>query len=404
MPTIVRWRGTFGGCFFRIGNVDIGYLGKRRLRDIIVPYEEITNSLGLYRSKPSPPILARLSRLVYSCHFVLLCFFSAHRRTRLRRQAKGALFEFYNVATLADILSPVWTLSIAGLGAIVEGLDAIKQNLSLIIRTTPGTDPLRPEFGCGLYRYVDQPLNAAIPNMKKALLDGISRWETRVTVTKITDSLGDSGQVIFNIGYSLADGVLSDSLTVSAGAGGVITGVSEQRLILRALLPTSGTGLQFQISGQINGANILPAPLDGGFSTIAALFSWVQTNWLNYGQWYLTADSIVGYLNVGYTSGSLSVSLLSVRQVIQNIPAGTNYTVSVSVDGAIYSNTGLQTVGDVLGYVQSDPVLGELGGWTVISVAGDFGGDFGDDFETFFQALQLITGLEDEIQITITAN
>ena len=307
--------------------------------------------------------------------------------------------------TLADILSPVWTLSIDGNGAIAEGIDAILQCISLILRTTPGSDPLRPEFGCGLYQYVDEPLNVAIPAMKKAILDAIARWETRVSVTKITYTLGDSEQIIFNIGYILADGTLADSLTVSVSSGGVSTGATPQRLIIRAYFPTSGTGLQYQLTGQVNGSALAPVPPDTGFATLSDMYTWVQTNWVNYGQWYLTADSLIGYLIPGITSASVSISLLSVRQIIETIPIGSNYTVSVVVDGTTYQCTGLATMGDVLAYVQYDPVLSQLGTWQVASISGDYNDDFNDaDFFTYSQGLELITDSEEQIQITITAN
>jgi len=310
-----------------------------------------------------------------------------------------------SMATLSDILSPVWTLSVEGGGAIAEGIEAIKQCLTVILRTTPGTDPFRPTFGCGLHRFIDQPLNVAIPNIKKAMLDSIARWETRVKVTKITHTLGDTGQVVFNVGYTLQGGTLSDSLTVSVGGGGVSTGTAKQRLILRALLPPSGSGLQYQVSGQIGGTDILPAPPAGGFATVDSLYTWVQNNWLNYGQWYLTADALVGYLNPQFSSASLGISLLSVRQIAAVVPAGIGYTVTVSVAGVSYSNPEpISTIGGILGYLVNDPLLGAVGDWQVVSVPGDFTDEFGTDFNTMGQELQLITTSADTITISIVVN
>ena len=310
------------------------------------------------------------------------------------------------MATLDNIESPVWTLSLNGGGAITEGLDAIKQCLNVIVRTTKGTDPLRPEFGCDLYKYADQPLNTAIPNMKMAMMDAVAMWEPRIKVTSIAHNLGDTdkGQIDFNMGYSLADGALSDSLIVSVNSGGVTTGATRQRMILRAYLPANGTGLQFQITGQLNGGNLLPAPPASGFFSISGLYAWVQTNWTNYGQWYLTADSLVGYMNPSNTSGSIGVSLLSVRQIAAAIPFGFNYSVSVSIDGELYSNIDTcNTPGDILQFVTTDPVLGALGTWQIETLPDSFNDDFTEDYDTYTQVLQLITSVGDNIQISITA-
>lgn len=308
------------------------------------------------------------------------------------------------MATLADIVSPVWTLNIDGAGAIAEGIDAIKQCISLILRTTPGTDPLRPTFGCNLSQYVDLPINQAIPKMKKAILDAIARWESRVTVSTITSSLGDSGQIVFNVGYTLVDGTIADSLIALVSGGGISTGVAAQRIILRAYYPTNGAGLQYQISGIVNGTAILPGPPVTGFASLGALYGWVQTNWINYGRWYLTGDSLVGYMNPGATSASLAITILSVGQITQIIPEGSNYTVAISIAGTVYSESGLHTLADILSYVENDPTLGTLGMWQIAYVPGDFSTDFGDDFDTEVAVLQLTGDDIEDVQITITTN
>ena len=311
------------------------------------------------------------------------------------------------LATLDNILSPVWTLSLNGGGAIAEGMEAIKQCLNVIVRTTKGTDPLRPEFGCDLYKFADQPINTAIPNMKKAMLEAIGRWEPRVKVNKITHSLGDpnKGQIDFNLGYSLTDETLTDSLAVSVGSGGVSTGISRKRMIMRTNLPMSGIGLQYQVYGQVDGVDILPLPPSGGFAEITDLYNWIQSNWGNYGQWYVTGDSLVVYFNPVYISGRISISLLSVRQVLVQIPTAFDYTIMVNLDGTPYTNsTELDTPGAILQYLTTDPILGLLGTWQIVSTPASFNDDFGEDYNTYDQALQLITSDSRDIQISIIAN
>jgi hypothetical protein len=244
--------------------------------------------------------------------------------------------------------------------------------------------------------------------MKQAMLQAVARWEPRIVLTKIIHRVGDiSGQIIFNLGYSLADGTISDVLTVSVGSGGVITGTVRQRLIIRAMFPDNPDALQILLSGQIDGKDVLPTPPVTGFASTDELYAWVQANWSNYGQWYLTANSLVGYLNPVYTSASVDLSVLSSRRISAAIPGGFGYSVVVTVDGITYSAAGLFTAGDILGFVQNDPVLSSLGTWSVLMTldsGGAFNLDFNTDFDVNAQELQLVTDNSEDIQINITAS
>jgi phage baseplate assembly protein W len=309
------------------------------------------------------------------------------------------------VATLEQISSPVWTLSVDGGGAIVEGMDAIRQCIDIIVRTTPGTDPLRPLFGCDVCKFQDSPINTAIPRMKKAILDAIATWETRVNITSIDHSISIPGQVLFSLTYTLEDKSLADSVAFLIGNGGVISGPTRQRLILRAFFPPNPGGLQYQIVCALDGENILPAPPSTGFASIQDLNEWVQTNWLNYGQWYLNGDSLVGYMIPSFTKGSISISILAQRRVegyIPALPIGYKYIVDIAIKGVHYTNTeDLFTVDQVLGFVKNNPVLSSLGFWQVLTKDGSFNDDFMDDFDLYSQFLQLLISSTDLVEINI---
>lgn len=86
---------------------------------------------------------------------------------------------------LDQINNKNWQLGLGYPGQVVLGGADIKQCIEIILSTRKGSDPLRPHFGCGLFDYIDQPINTAIPAMKKEILSAIAAYEPRVIVTKI---------------------------------------------------------------------------------------------------------------------------------------------------------------------------------------------------------------------------
>ena len=315
------------------------------------------------------------------------------------------------MAALADILSPVWTLSKNGNGQITEGLDAIRQCLDVIITTTKGSDPLRPEFGCDAMKYIDAPINQASPLIVKALLNAISTWETRVTVNKITwvlKSTSDDGpnHLVFSVGYSLTPD-LADTLKVTIGSGAVTTAAALQLLTLTAPIPLNGNNYPYTIALTLNNETVYPLVHVLGFKDINALFQWVQTNWAQYGNWYHTTNNITLQAHPQYASGKITMSLLqgSIYQaVIPVLGIGEKYVVSIGSNNAIYSpNTGLFTPGDILNYVNGTPDLTATGTWGITPSGGDFNNDdFNNDFNKQHFILFVSTASSNIITINIT--
>ena len=91
------------------------------------------------------------------------------------------------MASVKEIQASDWQLSVEGVGMVVQGLDDIRQCVNLILLTRKGSDPLRPEFGCDMYLYIDKPINTAL--MKKAMLEAIRQWEPRIDVLGITQEV-----------------------------------------------------------------------------------------------------------------------------------------------------------------------------------------------------------------------
>ena len=310
------------------------------------------------------------------------------------------------MAGIADIKSPVWTLSKQGGGAVAEGISAIRQCIDIIIRTTKFSDPLRPGFGSDVYKFQDYPVNVAIPNIKKAIKDAVEQWEPRVNITKIPHQVSLE-RLYFYLFYQLADGTLTDSILITVGSDGIETGVSPKQLILQGYFPPNPNGYQYLISLVLDDEEKLPEAPAGGFSTVYEMFDWVQVNWLNYARWYLNADSIIGYIDSDYTTGSLTISISKQARFdggIPPLPIGDKYSVSITVDGTEYNNANISlfTSSQILDFVTEHDFLGSLGTWKTVINPDSFSEDFNDDFSVYQEILQLYTNNATSVVINIT--
>ena len=137
------------------------------------------------------------------------------------------------MADITTINNPVWGISTLGYGVLVEGLASVRQCLGIILTTKKGTDPLRPDFGCDVMQYADLPEDRAIPNMKKAIIEAIAIWETRVKVNKVTHRMKSSYNPEFKITYSLVDDELIDQLILDLQSGATAA-AEDQEVILQA--------------------------------------------------------------------------------------------------------------------------------------------------------------------------
>src|ERR1700758_303720 len=97
------------------------------------------------------------------------------------------------VFTLAEITSADWSLALdtpglpgPGLGQVVQGLADVGQCIGIILTTPKGSDPLRPTFGADIWRFIDNPINSAIPAIVREVTEAITLWEPRVTLTGVT--------------------------------------------------------------------------------------------------------------------------------------------------------------------------------------------------------------------------
>jgi phage baseplate assembly protein W len=120
------------------------------------------------------------------------------------------------MAVLTDITSTHWTFDINTPGRIVQGLQSIKQCVLLILTTQKGTDPLRPDFGCSAFDFIDQPVNVALPRMIKAISESLIKYEPRIEEVRVSPHL-TAEHLRFTISYKVKNTKSTDQLNITYG-------------------------------------------------------------------------------------------------------------------------------------------------------------------------------------------
>jgi phage baseplate assembly protein W len=100
------------------------------------------------------------------------------------------------------------------LADIATDLADIGQSLHVIATTPFGADPLRPDFGCDMWRYIDWPVNRAIPHVVRELTAAWRKWEPRIAVVRIVPRIVDGSWLVARLFFTIAAG-LEQSLDVA---------------------------------------------------------------------------------------------------------------------------------------------------------------------------------------------
>lgn len=108
------------------------------------------------------------------------------------------------VVRLDEIKSIDWQPKLGEIGAVVEDIDDINQCIRIILNSPKGSDPHRPEFGSDIWKYIDYPLNEAIPNIIQEAIDAINTWEPRINIKSIK-AVVDVSNVILKIEWILIE-------------------------------------------------------------------------------------------------------------------------------------------------------------------------------------------------------
>lgn len=103
---------------------------------------------------------------------------------------------------LEEIKSPWWSLSVEKQDQVVEDLDDIKQSVSTILKTEIGSLPTRPTFGTNVFLYLDEPINVAIPNITREIVNALDIWEKRIEVVDVLPEIEEE-KIKFTISWKL---------------------------------------------------------------------------------------------------------------------------------------------------------------------------------------------------------
>jgi phage baseplate assembly protein W len=105
----------------------------------------------------------------------------------------------------AGIAFPMRTDAVGGV-ALVAREREIEEAIRLILGTTPGERPMRPEFGCRVSEYVFAPANATTAGqLSYEVQAALSRWEPRIDVVDVSVSFdaADAGVLYIDISYRI---------------------------------------------------------------------------------------------------------------------------------------------------------------------------------------------------------
>ena len=105
----------------------------------------------------------------------------------------------------AGIAFPMRTDAIGGV-ALVAREREIQEAIRLILGTSPGERPMRPEFGCGIHNHVFSNIDAStIAKIEVDIREALDRWEPRIDVLDVDPDLSrmDDGVLLIDITYQL---------------------------------------------------------------------------------------------------------------------------------------------------------------------------------------------------------
>lgn len=85
----------------------------------------------------------------------------------------------------------------------LDGPDKVRQSIMIILETEPGERIMRPDFGCGLRRYLMKPNNSATRALiQREVEQALSSWEHRIQLQSVEVSKGDDpALVLIHIQY-----------------------------------------------------------------------------------------------------------------------------------------------------------------------------------------------------------
>jgi hypothetical protein len=93
-----------------------------------------------------------------------------------------------------------------GAVALVNDDEDVQEAIELILGTSPGERPMRPQFGCAVHDYVFETVDAyTVGRLERAVRIALDRWEPRIEVLAINIDLSQAarGELPIEITYRL---------------------------------------------------------------------------------------------------------------------------------------------------------------------------------------------------------
>ena len=86
---------------------------------------------------------------------------------------------------------------------VVQGPEKVRQAIYTVLDTDPGERVMRPDFGCGLRRWLMHPNNPATrAGIQREIESALARWEPRIKVTEVNVSpTDDRSTVLIELHY-----------------------------------------------------------------------------------------------------------------------------------------------------------------------------------------------------------
>ena len=92
--------------------------------------------------------------------------------------------------------------------AMVSDEREVQESIRLVLGTSPGERPMRPEFGCRIHDHVFAPVTATTAGVLAfEVRESLEQWEPRITVDDVTVSYDadDRAVVYLDIEYRIND-------------------------------------------------------------------------------------------------------------------------------------------------------------------------------------------------------
>lgn len=118
----------------------------------------------------------------------------------------------FDGAGLADRAGPdaagALSASLSGGLLLVEGADAIRQSIMLLLTTMPGERVMRPDYGCPIHRLIFSPNDATTAGLAiHYVRQAINRWEPRVRIVRLDAGADrqDPGSLVVSLEYRVRE-------------------------------------------------------------------------------------------------------------------------------------------------------------------------------------------------------